>query len=234
MPMQLIKYNSAGVQQWVHNTPYDTTSWLGTFAVDDTGNSFVTLGTTARIQRVSTAGVVVWSNTNPSGLNGISGELWSISFNCDLTKLVVGGTGGSIPPLPFIYDINMQTGNATANVQVTGGALFPTQEVRAITACGNGKYDSLTHDSIGYIHQSLNLSCLPPSTRPFHVSSGFSLGYKCENWRRNNTGIEAIAYSDGFIYTHKGNEVQKRDFATAAVIASVAIPGGQFSGGAVR
>jgi gliding motility-associated-like protein len=232
MPMQLIKYNSAGVQQWVHNTPYDTTSWLGTFAVDDAGNSFVTLGSTARIQRVSTAGVVVWSNTGPGGLF-LSTEFWSIAFNCDQSKLVIGGTGGSLPPLPYMYDVNMSNGNITASVQVTGGALFPTQEVRAVTACGNGKYYYLTHDSIGYIHQSLT-SCLPPSTRPFHVSSGFSLGYKCENWRVNNTGIEAIAYSDGFIYTHKGNEVQKRDFATAAVIASVAIPGGQFSGGAVR
>ena len=32
-PLQLIKYNSAGAIQWTYNTPYDTSSWLGTFTM---------------------------------------------------------------------------------------------------------------------------------------------------------------------------------------------------------
>lgn len=226
--MDLLKYNAAGALQWTHVTPYDTSSWLGTFAVDDAGNSYVTLGSVAEIEKVNASGGVVWSNTSPGGLFS-SMEFWNISFNCDQTKLIVGGTGGTLPPLPFIYDIDMNSGNITASKQVTNGALIPTQEVRAITACGNAKYYFLTHDSIGYIHQNLN-NC-STSSLPFHVSNGIGLGYKCENWRLNNTGIEAIKYHNGFVYVHKGNEIQKRNFNTGAVVASAAIPGGVWNSG---
>ena len=50
--MQILKYNSAGTLQWTYNTPYDTSNvWLGTFAVDNLGNSYVTAGSTAQIQK---------------------------------------------------------------------------------------------------------------------------------------------------------------------------------------
>ncbi|GIV26717.1 MAG: hypothetical protein KatS3mg027_0531 [Bacteroidia bacterium] len=236
-PMQLIKYNNAGVLQWTYNTPYDTTSWLGTFAVDNAGNSYVTQGSTAQIQKVNTAGGLVWNNTAPVPMN--SAEFWNISFNCNQTKLVVAGT--SLPflsttPLPFIYNVDVNTGNVTSSVQVTGpgGLLLPgPQEVRAITSCSNANYYYLTHDSIGYIHDNL-VSCNPNSSFPFHTSNGIQFGYKCENFRKNNSGLEALAYSNfnGFVYLNKGDQVQKRDFATGAVVATANIPGGGLSGGA--
>lgn len=227
-PLQLIKYNSAGALQWTYNTPYDTTEWLGTFATDNLGNSYVANGSTARIQKVNTAGVMQWNNNSPGGLFS-SMEFWNITFNCDQTQLVIGGTGGTLPPLPFIYNINMNTGAVTSQLQVHDGQLIPTQEIRSITACGNGKYYFLTHDSIGYVHQSLT-SCLT-NGQPFHVDNNISFGYKCENYRYNNSGIMALKYYGGFIFVHKGNELQKRDFATANVIATVAIPGGSLNGG---
>jgi gliding motility-associated-like protein len=228
-PMQLLKYNATGTLQWTYNTPWDTANfWLGTFAVDNAGNSYVTAGSLAQIQKVGTAGALIWSNTSVGGIFS-SSEFWSISFNCDQTQLVIGGTGGTLPPLPYIYNMNMSSGNVTNSLQVTGGALFPTQEVRAITACGNGNYYFLTHDSIGYIHQGLT-SCLPPgSAYPFHVSSGTNFGYKCENWRENNTGIRALRSFGGYVYMNRGDQLQKRDFNTGAVIASVAIPGGTYA-----
>ncbi|MBX7094714.1 MAG: gliding motility-associated C-terminal domain-containing protein [Flavobacteriales bacterium] len=231
MPLQLIKYNSAGVQQWVYNTPYDTTSWLGTFAVDDAGNSYVTNGSSAAIVKVNTSGTVVWNNPNPGGLFS-STEFWNIAFNCDQTKLVIGGTGGVLPPLPYIYDINMNTGNVTASVQVTGSTIagIPpnTQEVRSITATTNEKYYFLTHDSIGYVAQ--DLSNCPGQSGPFHVENGgYNFSYKCENWRYDNTGIEAIAYYNNFVFVNRGTRLDKRDFNTAAIIASATIPGGGFT-----
>ncbi|MBL4703982.1 MAG: hypothetical protein JKY54_05645, partial [Flavobacteriales bacterium] len=229
MPMQLIKYNSAGALQWTYNTPYDTTSWLGTFATDDAGNSYVTLGSTAAIQMVNTGGTVVWNNASPGGLFG-STEFWNISFNCDQTKLVIGGTGGTLPPLPYIYDVDMATGNILASVQVTDGALIPTQEVRAITACDNSRYYWLSHDSIGYIHQNFSSSC-PSGSNSFKADNGYSFGYKCEDWRLNNTGIMAIASYGNYIFTHRGNEIHKRDFNTAGIIATASIPGGAWSTG---
>lgn len=229
MPMQLIKYNAAGALQWTYNTPYDTTSWLGTFATDDVGNSYVTLGSTAAIQMVNTAGAVVWNNPSPGGLFA-STEFWNISFNCDQTKLVIGGTGNTLPPLPYIYDVDMASGNITASVQVTSGALIPTQEVRAITACDNSRYYWLSHDSIGYIHQNIGSSC-PTGSNAFKTDNGYGLGYKCEDWRVNNSGIMAIASYGNYVFTHRGDEIHKRDFNNAAIAATAAIPGGQWSTG---
>lgn len=227
MPLVLKKYNSAGVLQWSYNTPYDTTSWLGTFATDDAGNSYVTNGSSAAIQKISTAGALVWNNANPGGLFS-SMELWNISFNCDQTKLVVGGTGGTLPPLPYIYQIDMSNGSVTNNVRVTGGALIPTQEVRSITACGNGKYYFLTHDSIGYINQNFPL-CATASSAIKYTNNGYSLGYKCENWRVNNTGIMALRTYGNFAFTHRGDRLDKRNFATSAIVQSAAIPSGAFT-----
>lgn len=227
MPMQLLKYNSAGALQWTYSTPYDTTSWLGTFATDDAGNSYVTQGSVAAIQKINTAGALVWNNGNPGGIFA-STEFWSISFNCDQTKLVIGGTGNTLPPLPYIYQVDMATGNVNTSVQITGGALFPTQEVRSITACGNGKYYFLTHDSIGYINQNLSL-CPNPSQAKFYTDNGYGLGYKCENFRYNNTGIAALKYYGGFIFSHRGNQLHKRDFTTGAILATATIPGGAYT-----
>ncbi len=231
VPLMLTKYNAAGAQQWTFTTTYDSSEWLGTFATDDAGNSFVTNGSTARIRKHFTSGAVDWSNPSPGGLF-TSTELWNIAFNCDQTKLVVGGTGGSLPPLPYIYDIDMATGNVTSSIQVTGSTIagIPpnTQEVRSITATANEKYYFLTHDSIGYVSQ--NLTLCPNNATPFHVENGgYDLGYKCENWRYNNTGMEAIAYYGGYIYTHRGDQVHKRDFNTANIIATANIPGGVYT-----
>lgn len=225
--MLLLKYNNAGVLQWTHDTGYDSTEWLGTFATDDAGNSYVTNGSPARIKRINNAGTVVWNNNSPGG--GLSAEFWNITFNCDQTRLVIGGTGGAIPPLPFIYNINMASGAVTSSLQVHAGPLIPTQEVRSVTACGNGKYYFLTHDSIGYVHQSLT-SCLT-NGQPFHVDNDISYGYKCENWRYNNSGIASLDYYGGFIFLHRGDQLQKRDFNTGAVLQTVAIPGGNYNTG---
>ncbi|HLP53352.1 MAG TPA: T9SS type A sorting domain-containing protein [Chitinophagales bacterium] len=237
MPMQLLKYNPAGVLQWTYITPYDTSNaWLGTVATDNAGNSYVTRGSTAGLQKINTAGTLVWS-TNGGGSLGNSDEYWSISFNCDQTKLVVGGTSGAfgLPPnlKAAIFDINTTNGSVTTDVTVAEGSTisFPpkVQEVRSITACGNGKYYFLTHDTIGYIHQ--NFSLCGPDGSFFKTPNSYGLSYKCEDFRVDNTGICAIKFHAGFVYTHRGDRLDKRDFATGAILTSVAIPGGAFSTG---
>lgn len=229
MPLTLQKYNSAGALQWSFNTPYDSTSWLGTFATDDLGNSFVTNGSAAAIIKVNNAGVLQWSNPNPGGIFTLT-EFWNIAFNCDQTKLVIGGTSGTLNPVPAVYNINVTNGNVIQSQDVTGpGALFGippnTNEVRAVTATSNNKYYFLTHDSIGYV--SDNLSLCPSQTGPFHVENGgYNLSYKNENWRYDNSGVEALAYYNGFVFVNRGNRLDKRDFNTAAILQSVTIPGG--------
>ncbi|MFN4233283.1 MAG: T9SS type B sorting domain-containing protein [Bacteroidia bacterium] len=226
MPLQLLKYNAGGTLQWTYNTPYDTTMWLGTFATDNAGNSYVTNGSNAMIQKISTTGALVWNNSSPGGLFS-STEFWNIAFNCDQTRLIVGGTGGTLPPLPYIYEIDMNSGNVVSSVQVTSGALMPTQEVRSITACGNGKYFYLTHDTLGYIHQNLT-SCNTSGGSNVKFPHNYALEYKCENYRYNNSGIMAVRYYNGFVYIHRGNQLHKRNFINGTLIASVNIPGGSF------
>ncbi len=228
-PMQLLKYNAAGALQWTYNTPYDTTAWLGTFAVDNAGNSYVTQGSAAQMVKVSTAGAVLWNNTSPGGLFS-STEFWNITFNCDQTRLVIGGTGGTLPPLPYVYEMNMTNGNITSSIKVTNGSLIPTQEVRSIAPCGNGRYYFLTHDSIGYLNQTFN-ACSNPNAALYKTSNSYSLGYKCENFRYDNSGIMAIKANTSFVYTHRGNQLDKRSLATGAIISSVAIPGGGWTSG---
>jgi gliding motility-associated-like protein len=225
-----MKYSSTGTLLWTYVTPFDTANyWLGTFAVDNPGNSYVTGGSLAAMVKVNPAGSVVWSNTSVGGIFSLT-EFWDISFNCDQTQLVIGGTGGTAlgGPLPYIYNMNMNTGNVLNSAQVTGGGLFLPQETRAITACGNGNYYFLTHDSIGYIHQGLTL-CVSSTALPFHTYNTYNLGYKCEDFRVNNTGIKAIKSFGGYIYTHRGDQVHKRPFNTGLIIGTAAIPGGGFT-----
>jgi len=229
MPMQILKYNSTGTLQWTYSTPYDTSNvWLGTFAVDNAGNSYVTAGSSAQIQKISTAGAVTWNNTSPGGLLALT-EFWTITFNCDQTKLVIGGTDGNAfgGPKPYIFDVNMATGNVISTVQVHESVLFNDQEIRAITPCNNSKYYYVTQDSIGYIYQ--NFTFCPADPEAFHTTNGFNLGYKCENYRYDNSGIMAIAHYNGFVYVHRGNQLQKRNFADASIVSTVAIPGGAYT-----
>ena len=88
-PMELRKYTAAGALVWTYVTPWDTNSvWLGTMATDGGGTTYVTSGTSPEIERVDNAGAMVWHQNG----GGFSTEYWSITFNCDNTKLIVGGT----------------------------------------------------------------------------------------------------------------------------------------------
>lgn len=232
MPLTLIKYNTAGALQWTYATPYDTTEWLGTMATDNPGNTYVTNGTTQRILKVNTGGVLQFSNNSPGGV-GLSTEFWNISFNCDQTKLVVAGTGGVIPPMPYIHDINTTNGNVISSFLIGGSTLFNTQEVRSIVATENEKYYYMTHDSIGYVSQDFNLC--PGGNANFLIAPHpHNFGYKCENWRVNNTGVEALAYFQDYVYVNRGNNIEKRLFATGGLVATAAIPGGGFAGTQLR
>lgn len=232
-PMQLIKYDASGNIQWTYNTPYDTANfWLGTFAVDLAGNSFVTAGSIARLEKINSSGSVDWSWT-PSV--GSSDEYWNIAFNCDQTKLIVGGTTGTSFPTPVlhgaIFDINTSDGSVN-NTQIVGyGSMYSIpmnlQEVRSITSCRNARYYFLTLDTLGCIDQNFSL-CPSSSPTIFKTNSTYALSYKCENYRPNNGngGIMAVRANRYFVYTQNGTTIHKRSLATGAILATAAIPGG--------
>ncbi len=235
-PMRLRKYNSIGALQWTYVTPWDTTNdgdWLGTLATDLAGNSYVTNGSVAAMHKVNTNGGLTWSANG-----GALDEYWSIAFNCDQTRLIVGGT--RLNPLLInnshgvIFDINTNNGSASGSIiNVTGVRSYTLlglpvidpNEVRAISSSKNAKYYYLTHDTIGAINQNFNACSSEPL---FARKSTYEFAYKSENYRPNNgnAGICAIKANDQFVYTQNGNTVHKRSLNTGAIISSAPIPGG--------
>ncbi len=230
-PMKLLKYSSAGILQWTYTTPWDTSQqdWLGTLATDLAGNSYVTNGSGAAMQKINTAGTMVWS-VNGGGLD----EYWSIAFNCDQTKLIVGGTRlNSLFPTGdgMIFDINTANGSVTAT-KIVGYdrpgflGINDVEEVRAVTSSFNSRYYFLTLDSIGSFDQ--NFAACPGSNTLFNINDGYHFSYKMENYRPNNgnSGICAIKANRNFVYTQNGSTVHKRSLTTGAIITTAAIPGG--------
>ncbi len=230
MPMKLLKYNSTGVIQWTYNTPYDTANyWLGTFATDLAGNSYVTSGSIAGMKKVNAAGGVVWTWNAP--LLSVD-EYWNIAFNCDQTKLIVGGTSGTMLSIHgAIFYINTANGAVLSNQTVALGSMFgiPTsiQEVRSITACRNARYYFLTLDTLGSIDDDF-AQCGSISPVVFKMDHGLHFSYKSEDYKPNNgnSGMMCIRANRYFVYTQNGATLQKRSLIDGSIIASVAIPGG--------
>ena len=233
MPMQILKYNSAGTLLWTYSTPYDTSNvWLGTFAVDNMGNSYVTAGSVAQIQKISPAGALLVNNPSPGGILS-SAEFWTIAFNCDQTALVVGGTGGALLQLDaVVYNVNTTTLNISNQQFISNGptASFPPniEEVRCIAAAPNGRYYFMTHDTIGYLSDNFG-ACPSGSSNFYKGPHGANWGYKCENFRYDNAGIQTLAIDSDHIYMHRGNEIQKRNLQDGSFIQSNVIPGGQYN-----
>jgi gliding motility-associated-like protein len=223
-PLRLDKYNAAGTLQWSYNTPYDTTAWLGTFITDNVGNSYISNGSIASILKVNNAGGVVWNIPTPPGLT-TSAEFWSMFLNCDQTKMTIGGSSGSpIPIVPHIYEINTINGGITSNFQVgTTLSIMNPQEVRAITYTKNGKYAYLTHDSIGTIHNNFS-ACGSMGATNNKDALNYSFGYKMEDFRYNNSGMNALAHYGDFLFVHKGNAIEKRELSSFQLVSSATIP----------
>ncbi|MDX2359268.1 MAG: gliding motility-associated C-terminal domain-containing protein [Crocinitomicaceae bacterium] len=229
-PMELKKFNSAGVLQWTYTTPWDTSNvWLGTLATDANGVSYITSGTVPEIERIDVNGNMVWHNTGPGGIFGTD-EFWSITFNCDNTKLIVGGTGGAIFNFKsMIYEIDITNGNTINQVEVGVGAQggFTPVEVRSISSSKNAKYIFLTHQQVGAINENIG-SC--PSDAPiFEVPNQEVLGYKCENYlpaTQNGGGLKALIANDNYFYTHGGDQLRQWDLTNGNLINTVTIPGG--------
>lgn len=235
-PMKLQKYSSTGALQWTYNTPWDTTNnWLGTMATDDAGNTYVTSGSIAAMRRINTSDSMDWSQ------NGTNyDEYWTIAFNCDQTKMIVGGTYlGNLPPNTshgVIFDINTSDGNVNGSTHVASTiertisspgpiSFSDINEVRAISSSKNGMYYFLTLDTIGAINGSFSTN---PTVPAFKENSTYNFAYKSEYFRpqNGNSGICAIKANDQFVYTQNGVTVHKRSLANGSILDSAAIPGG--------
>ena len=223
-PLRLRKYDQLGNLLWTYNTPWDTANyWIGSLITDPAGNSYITAGTDPRIAKVNTNGVLEWSANG-----GLFDEYWRMSFNCDHTEMVLGGTrlviGPTLFPVGFgrAFRINLSNGSVISSTNVA--ALSPSvlvnnpNEIRAITASSNGRYYFMTLDTIGGITEDLNLL--------YRRNNSYAFSYQVANFGVTNMGINAIAASQNHIYTQNGPTLHKRNINTGEIIATATIPGG--------
>jgi hypothetical protein len=54
------------------------------------------------------------------------------------------------------------------------------------------------------------------------------LGYKCENFRASNSGIQAIKTYGEFVFVNRGDRLEKREILTGNLLTTIPIPGGSF------
>ncbi len=215
-PQKLRKYNIAGALQWTYTTSWDTSGyWLGTLATDNNGNSYITAGSIAELEKVNTSGTMLYHKDG-----GPMDEYWAIAFNCDQTKLIIGGTRLEGFPAPYgygvLFDINTNTGDVISIVKVGAsrpgafGMINDVEEVRSMSAAYNAKYYYLTLDTIGAITQ--NFSQCPEDEPIFAINHTYKFGYKSEHFRpeSGNGANMAIKANRNFVYTQNGVKVDKR------------------------
>jgi len=127
------------------------------------------------------------------------------------------------------HKINTATGavSSTQNYAIGPMTSIPpgVQEIRAICDSPNGKYYFLTQDTVGAFSQNVNL-CDTNYNLILKVPNNYSLGYKCENYRYEDSGICAIKANNSFFYTQNGSNVHKRSLSNGAILATATIPGG--------
>lgn len=225
-PMKLQKYNSAGALQWTYNTPWDSANyWIGTMITEPTtGDCFITAGTDPVIARITTGGALDWTANG-----GAFDEYWKFSFNCDNTRLFLGGTrltlgGALIEGYGYVFEIDMSNGSQINNVEVasvTPGPLGLTNnpnEVRAMCPSPNGKYYYMTLDTIGVFDENLNLG--------YQENHGYGFSYQVAGYGVTNQSINAMAATTDYIYTHNGSVLDKRNIVDGSIITSAPIPNG--------
>lgn len=223
MGYNLKKYNAAGTLQWTHVSPWDTSNaWFGELLTMTTGDVFITSGSAAKIRRLTAAGATTFTNNGP--FFNVD-EYWTLIQNCDRTKLISGGTRivGLTSPQGHVFDINMTNGN-----QMTGSPynVSPVgmKEIRALSVGANGNYYLLSNDNVISLNQTFGIV--------YSIASGSSHPYNCPSYRAVNVqGQNIIDASANHVYTMNGATLERRNITTGAIINTVAIPGGGFTGG---
>lgn len=230
-PMRLRKYDALGALQWTYNTPWDSANyWIGTMITEpNTGDCFITAGTDPVVSRISTAGNEIWTENG-----GPLDEYWKFSFNCDYTRLMLGGTrlslgggGSSIDGYGYVFEIDMNNGSQINDAEVASttpgpvGLIDNPNEIRAMCHSPNGKYYYMVLDTVGVFDDNLNLG--------YKEDHGYNFSYRVAGYGVTNQSINAMAATTDHLYTLDGSTLDKRNIVDGSIIASVTIPNGMTS-----
>jgi hypothetical protein len=223
MGYNLKKYNAAGTLQWTHVSPWDTSNaWFGELLALPAGDLFITSGSPAKIRRLTTAGATTFTNNGPF-IN--LDEYWTLSLNCDNTLLIAGGARiiSFTSPQGHLFNLNLTNGNQIAgspyNIAATG-----MNEVRAFKRSAGGTLYALSNNNLIGITNSFGTL--------FSIANGFSLPYYSPAYMANSVqGVNAIDANANGIYVSNGLALQRRDLSNGALLSTVNIPSGGFTGG---
>lgn len=241
-PFQEIKYNSAGVMQWVYTwaTAINTTSY-GDFTVDGaSGSSYIVQGFTQAIPimvKVNAAGAQAAIFSNNTWMN----EMWRIEYNNCTKKMIIagGGTTGTTNQAATI-DTNL-TAMTGYNVL---GAVTDLHDICLMAIDNSGDYYMASARSQMYPSVLDNVFLKGPASTILPVAYTLpnnhafievgSIGYI------NNSGVSPTALANGFngmgvsskyLYTYDGSIIKRWNKLTGAFINSAVLSPTKFNWG---
>ncbi|HEX2899657.1 MAG TPA: hypothetical protein VHS96_08060, partial [Bacteroidia bacterium] len=212
-PWKVRKFSSAGTLVWSYNTNH--TDWYGDMVSDDLGNVYIIEGCCdGNRERLNSSGVVQWTVNN-----GVY-EFWRLAFSCDYSRLSMAtaySASALLVPANSISTVNTATG------ALSGAVVVSSSEPRAFAPSAAGNYYALTSVGNEFLGRNNAYGAI------YTVGNGYSLLYNgplYANGTNTTSGQNGLAIYSTFAFTSNGSTLMKRNLATGALIASVAIPGG--------
>lgn len=224
-PLQLVKYNSAGVKQWTYNDVAYNTGYYGDFAVDKfDGNAYTTEGFNgagAISEKISPAGVLLGTSPSVSSLE----EMWRITFDPCHRVFPVGG-GGFSPVQVCMLDTSMGAPVPVNALAATAGEV--THDVTLITTDPNGanaymavaQSAGLDPNNFINVFFQMPIPALAPST--YILGDGFNFQesavptYVGPGGSTAN-GMNGMAASPNWLYMYDGQTLKQANKNTGAI-----------------
>lgn len=211
------KYTPLGVAIWSMLSP--VTGYYGDMLTETNGNFYVSEGFNAggaRTFKFDANSSPLWTSTTPgSGFR----EHWRLALNCITNKVIVVG-GGTTIPTDNIAEIDVNTGTLINIIKLYGGG---SHDMSGLCVDETGK--SYVHDGI-----SNQIVFTNPTNNPISYSNSGYNHTETFTWYAPGEGHGYNMMALGgttFLFTSDGLTLKKWDRNTYALLASVAIPGGQ-------
>ena len=236
---EVIKYNAAGVQQWIYTTIF-VTDYYGDFAVDGaSGSAYIVEAYrqgAAQVIKIDAAGnqIIVYPGLPQQD------EMSRIVYNNCIKKAVIVGGGVSGTCQAGILDTTLAT---YTPVNVLGAATtLHDISLLAIDNAANCYMASTRSFQHPAVLDNKLLKCPAATLTPnaYMINDGHqfmenaSVNYTNSPWQANGVnGFNGIAVSGQYVYTYDGQFIQRRDKLTGAFINSTTVTATPFLCGGI-
>jgi gliding motility-associated-like protein len=231
-PWQMIKFNSAGVQQWVYSsTPFNSTwsYYYGDFCVDHTS------GSSYQVESINT-GIgtqVIKLNSNGTQLVVFPGNVqleegWRIAYDQCNDKIVIAGGGVSYYNQGGTIDTSCTTLSAV-NV-INYNEIGHDMCYLTLDKAGMAYMATTNYGNTNYNNRMLKMNETTLAPTIWMVADGYTfqeggnLTY-ISGGANQASGYNGICASPNFLYTCDGVTLKKWDKATGTLLQSAVIAG---------